>query len=120
MQDNQMVQNGAGRPRITWDQARLADIALRWKVTRLELFGSVLRDDFRPDSDVDVLVTFAPEARVSLFDLVRLEDELVALFKRDVDVIERPSIEGSPNYIRRREILRNPVTVYDTRSSASA
>jgi len=120
MQDNRMVQDGAQRPRITWDDARLTDIALRWKVTRLELFGSVLRDDFRPDSDVDVLVTFAPEARISLFDLVHLKDELVALFERDVDVIERRSIEGSPNYIRRREILRDPVTVYDTRFNVSA
>lgn len=108
------------RPRIAWDQLRLADIARRWKVTRLELFGSVLRDDFRTDSDVDVLVTFAPDARISLFDLVDLQDDLKALFGRKVDVIERPSIEQSPNYLRRREILRSPLTVYDARSDVPA
>ncbi len=84
----------------------------RWKVTEFSLFGSVLRDDFRPDSDVDVLVTFAPGSRVSLFDLVRMEDELKSLFGRDVDLVERAAIEKSENYIRRKSILSNTQVVY--------
>lgn len=115
-----MVHDGAQRPRITWDDARLIDIAQLWKVTRLELFGSVLRDDFRADSDVDVLVTFAPDARVTPLSIVRFEDELAALFGRRVDITTRPSVEKSPNYIRRREILRSPLTIYDTRSGVLA
>lgn len=120
MQEQHQPPNTTPRPRITWDQARLAAIAERWKVTRLELFGSVLRDDFRPDSDVDVLVTFAPDARIGLLGLVELQDELATLFGRQVDVIERTSMERSPNYLRRREILRGPLTVYDTRSHVPA
>jgi len=84
----------------------------RWKVTEFSLFGSVLRDDFRPDSDVDVLVTFAPDSRVSLFDLVHMEDELKNLFGRDVDLVERAAIEKSENYIRRKSILSNTQVVY--------
>ena len=120
MQEQHPPPGVAPHPRIAWDRARLVDIAERWKVTRLELFGSVLRDDFRPDSDVDVLVTFAPDAHVTLFSIVDFADELVGLFGRPVDVVERSSVEESPNYIRRREILRNPLTIYDTRSSLPA
>ena len=61
MQEPNQPPSVAPYPRITRDQARLVETAERWKVARLELFGSVLRDDFRPDSDVDVLVTFAPD-----------------------------------------------------------
>jgi predicted nucleotidyltransferase len=84
----------------------------RWKVVEFSLFGSILRDDFRPDSDVDVLVTFAPGSRVGLFDLVRMEDELKNLFGRDVDLVERAAIEKSENYIRRKSILSNTQVVY--------
>jgi predicted nucleotidyltransferase len=84
----------------------------RWKVVEFSLFGSILRDDFRPDSDVDVLVTFAPDSRVSLFDLVHMEDELKNLFGRDVDLVERAAIEKSENYIRRKSILSNTQVVY--------
>jgi predicted nucleotidyltransferase len=84
----------------------------RWQVTQLSLFGSVLRADFRPDSDVDVLVTFAPQARHSIFDLMRMEGELAELFGRKVDLVDRGVLEQSPNYIRRRHILDSAETVY--------
>jgi predicted nucleotidyltransferase len=87
------------------DQEQLAAFCRRWRITELSLFGSVLRDDFRPDSDVDVLVTFAPDAPWTLFDLVRVEDELAAMLGRKVDLVERPAVEKSRNYIRRRAIL---------------
>jgi predicted nucleotidyltransferase len=67
----------------------------KWHVTELGLFGSVLRDDFGPDSDVDVFVTFAPEARPSLFDLAAMQDELSALFGRAVDLGTKRSLRPS-------------------------
>jgi predicted nucleotidyltransferase len=91
---------------------KIGEFCRRWKVVEFSLFGSILRDDFRPDSDVDVLVTFAPEAAVSLFDLVDMQDELKAIFKRDVDLIEKQAIIESPNYIRRKSILANTRIVY--------
>ena len=100
--------------KIPVSRQKIADFCRRWKVTEFSLFGSVLREDFRPDSDVDVLVTFAPGSRVSLFDLVRMEDELKSIFGRDVDLVERAAIEKSENYIRRKSILSNAQVVYAT------
>lgn len=72
--------------RIQIDRERVADFCRRHQVRRLALFGSVLRDDFRPDSDVDVLVDFAPEARAGLFEMARVESELEELIGRKVDL----------------------------------
>lgn len=91
---------------------KIAAFCQRWKVVEFSLFGSVLRDDFRPDSDVDVLVTFTPGSRVSLFDLIHMEDELKKIFGRDVDLVERTAIEKSENYIRRKGILSNTQVIY--------
>src|SRR5688500_9960124 len=77
----------------------------RWNVTELALFGSSLRADSRPDSDVDLLVTFAPGVRPKLSDLVRMEDELRQIFGRPVDLVDRRSVEQSENYIRRKHVL---------------
>ena len=89
--------------------------AKRWRIGELALFGSVLRQDFGPDSDVDVLVTFEQDAHVDLFDLVRMEEELRGIFGRAVDVVTIKSVESSRNYIRRREILQSAETVYVSR-----
>lgn len=78
----------------------------RWKITEFALFGSVLRDDFRPDSDIDVLVTFAPDANLSA-DREKMREELEAIFGRKVDVIYRRVIEQDRNYIIRRSILKS-------------
>ena len=67
----------------------IAEFCQKWKIVELSFFGSVLRDDFRPDSDVDVLVTFAPDGRYSLFDLVHMEEELEKMLRRKVDLVER-------------------------------
>ena len=99
-------------PRIDVTQEQIAAFCRKWLVVKFELFGSVLRDDFRPDSDVDVLVTFAPDAQWSLFDLVHMQDELEQLFGRHVDLVERPAIEKSLNYIRRRNILSSAERIY--------
>jgi uncharacterized protein len=73
-----------------------------------------LREDFRPDSDVDVLVRFNPEARHTLFDLARMQEELQQILGRNVDLVSRRGIEMSRNYIRRRAILNSAQVVYGT------
>lgn len=97
---------------IALPKKKIQAFCKRWKVTEFALFGSILRTDFRPDSDVDVLVSFAPMARWTLFDLVKMEEELEEIFGRAVDLVERQAIERSPNYIRRKSILKNPEVIY--------
>jgi predicted nucleotidyltransferase len=84
----------------------------RWNITELALFGSVLRPDFKPGSDIDVLVSFSESARYSLFDLIHMEEELKKIFGRAVDLVDRRAIERSRNYIRRQEILSSAERVY--------
>ncbi|MGH7797376.1 MAG: nucleotidyltransferase family protein [Candidatus Binatia bacterium] len=91
---------------------RIAEFCRKWKIVELSFFGSVLRDDFQPDSDVDVLVSFAPEGRYSLFDLVHMEEELEKMLGRKVDLVERRAIEQSENYIRRKHILNSAQAIY--------
>ena len=102
-------------PRITVPQEAIEAFCRKWEITELELFGSVLRDDFRPDSDVDVLVSFAAHAHWSLLDHTRMEGELAALLGRSVDLITRRSVERSPNWIRRRAILGSARSIYASR-----
>ena len=86
-------------------KAKLAEFCRRWNISELALFGSALREDVRPDSDVDVLVSFSPQAQVTLFDMAQMQDELKDIFKRDVDLISRRGLERSRNYLRRKQIL---------------
>jgi predicted nucleotidyltransferase len=92
----------------------IADFCRRWQVTELALFGSALRGDFRPDSDVDLLVSFAPDARWGLFALIQMQDELETILGREVDLVSRRAVEQSENYIRRRSILGDLEVVYAT------
>jgi len=96
---------------IDYDKEKLRDFCRKWKITEFSLFGSVVRDDFGPESDVDVMVTFSPDAGRSLFDMVHMEDELVEIFGRDVDLMTRRSVERSRNLPRRESILTNAVSV---------
>ena len=84
----------------------------RWRVMEMALFGSVLRDDFGPHSDIDVLVKFAPGPTPGLLGVVRMERELSELFGRRVDVATREAVENSRNPIRRRAILDSVRIVY--------
>lgn len=90
----------------------LEEFCRRWRIHELCLFGSALREDFRPDSDVDFLVRFAPDAEWSLFDQARMESELEKLLGRKVDLVSRAAVEQSPNWIRRREILQTARRLY--------
>jgi predicted nucleotidyltransferase len=99
-------------PRIAIDRHSLSALCQRWKIERMELFGSVLRDDFGPESDIDVLVTFAEDANWSLFAFVRCKEELEALFGRRVDLLTRPAVERSHNPYRRNAILSSAEAIY--------
>jgi uncharacterized protein len=95
---------------IEIDKAKLRDFCQRWKITEFALFGSVVRpEEFGPESDVDVLVRFAPDARWGLFEFVRAQDELAEIFGRPVDLVEREAVEGSDNPFRKRSILNSVV-----------
>ena len=98
--------------RIDIPSDRIATYCERWQIVELALFGSVLRDDFGAESDVDALVRFDPSARHTLLDLAKMQDELSALLGRQADLIERIAVERSPNYIRRKAILNSAETVY--------
>jgi predicted nucleotidyltransferase len=98
--------------KITIPRDKLADFCRRWKIMEFALFGSVLRDDFRPDSDIDVLVTFAPDARWGLFALYDMEQELKSLFGREVDLLTRRGVEMSRNPIRRKAILQSAQVIH--------
>jgi predicted nucleotidyltransferase len=95
---------------IQIDKDKLRDFCRRWKITEFALFGSVTRpEEFREDSDVDVLVRFAPDARRSFESWLDMRDELMAMFGRDVDVLERAGLEHMRNYLRRDAILDTAV-----------
>jgi predicted nucleotidyltransferase len=93
-------------------QEKIASFCQRWSITELALFGSVLRNDFGPDSDVDVLATFAPDSRRTLLDEAKMEIELEQILGRKVDLVSRSAIEHSRNWLRRDEILSTAETIY--------
>ena len=99
-------------PQVSIRKDQLTAFCKRWQVTELALFGSVLRDDFGPESDVDVLVEFEDGARHTLLDIAQMENELSRMLGREVDLIERTAVEQSRNYIRRKAILDSAETIY--------
>ena len=96
-------------PHLPVDRLRLADLCGRWKVAELSFFGSVLREDFRPDSDVDVLVSFQPSGDWTLLDLMSMRREMADLLGRDVDLVEEAALR---NPYRRAAILKSKHVVY--------
>jgi predicted nucleotidyltransferase len=96
------------KPRIQIPLERLSDICRRYHVTELSLFGSVLRDDFGPDSDVDMLVVFDPAAGIGLFELVAMQEELSALFGRAVDLLSKRGLHP----VIRDDVLASSEVIY--------
>jgi len=94
---------------IEIDEEAIAAFCRKWKVRELSLFGSVIRDDFRPDSDVDVLVSFEENSGIGLWEMSDMLDELEAMFGRKVDLVEK---EGLRNPYRKKAILESRETVY--------
>ena len=103
------------RPHLNIHQDQIADFCRRWKVSEFALYGSFLRDDFGPNSDVDVLVTFAPDAQWGLFALYWMEQELKSILGREVDLVSRRGIEASRNYLRRKAILSSARVIHVAR-----
>lgn len=97
------------RKKFRIPRKKIAEFCKRWSITEFSVFGSVLRDDFRPDSDVDVMVSIDPKAHIGLFELIDMQLELEKMFKRPVDLVEK---EGLRNPYRRSEILSTAKVVY--------
>ena len=91
------------------DQTRIAAFCRKWKIREFSLFGSVLREDFRPESDIDVLVSLEPDAPWSLWEWVDMKEELSGLFGREVDLLEK---DGLRNPFRRYAILTSKQVIY--------
>ncbi|OIN89250.1 MAG: DNA polymerase subunit beta [Anaerolineae bacterium CG03_land_8_20_14_0_80_58_20] len=97
------------RRKFSIPRKRITEFCKRWSINEFALFGSVLREDFRPDSDIDVLVSIDPKAHIGLLEIVQMQIELEKMFKRPVDLVEK---EGLRNPYRRRNILRTAQVVY--------
>ncbi|MDX2239988.1 MAG: nucleotidyltransferase family protein [Leptolyngbyaceae cyanobacterium bins.302] len=87
----------------------------RWQITEIALFGSILRSDFHPDSDIDVLVTFAPHAQRGLSETLQMKDELQGILGRKVDFLVKKAIERGENWLRRKNILESAQVIYAAR-----
>ena len=93
----------------------IAALCRRWKVRELALFGSAARGEAGPASDVDLLVTFAPDAEWGLLDHVRMQRELASLLGREVDLVSRRALERGENPLRSRAILASAEPLYVAR-----
>ena len=100
---------------ISFEREKITKFCTWWKIAELALFSSVLRDDFRPDSDVDVLVAFTPDAEWSLLDHIEMEEDLSVILGRKVDLVSRRAIERSENWLRRKGILETAESYYVSR-----
>ena len=101
--------------RLNLKTTEIKQICQQWQITELALFGSVLREDFRSDSDIDVLVSFAENAKITFFDLDAIENQLSQLFNRPVDLVTKKAIQKSHNWIRRQNILSDSQVIYEQR-----
>ena len=99
-------------PVLTDRVEAIASFCERWKIVELAMFGSALREDFHPDSDLDFLATFSPDADWSLFDLVEMEGQLQSLMGREVDLISKAALSRSKNWIRKGEISRTARVIF--------
>ena len=93
-------------------QEQLEQFCWRWKIGRLAVFGSAAEGTLRPDSDIDLLVTFVPDADWTMFDHYAMEDELTRMFGRDVDLVSIRALEENPNPAYRREIEATARQIY--------
>ena len=97
------------KPNIEIPRKEIAEFCRRWCIEELSIFGSALGDDFKPESDIDVLVVFDDSAEWSLFDYMHAEEELKQLFGRKVDLVEKKAIR---NPFRRHHILNHCEVIY--------
>lgn len=97
------------QPKIDFPRDKIDAFCRKWKVKELALFGSVFREDFRPDSDIDVLVSFEPDGGITFDNRVEMQDELAEIFGRDVDLVEKDAVR---NPFRHHNVLTTREIVY--------
>lgn len=95
--------------RFSIPRKKIAIFCKRWNISEFAIFGSAIRKDFGPKSDVDVMVVFEPDAPIGLFEMAHMQVELETLFGRSVDLVEKA---GLRNPYRRQEILKTAKVVY--------
>ncbi|RFP59876.1 MAG: DNA polymerase subunit beta [Limnothrix sp. CACIAM 69d] len=100
--------------RLAITEEKLIEVCRQWNIAELALFGSVLREDFRENSDIDLLISFAPDAPQGLLTLVRIKHQLEDLLDRPVDLVIKEAIQEGSNWIRRQEILSTAVIIYES------
>ena len=103
------------RARLGISDGELEEFCQRWRIAELSLFGSALRNDFRPDSDIDLLVQYAPDVRRRLVDHTRMEEQLSELLGRKIDLCGKLGVEHSRNWIIRNNILDSAEPIYEFR-----
>lgn len=101
--------------RLGLSMSEIATFCQRWQILELTLFGSILREDFRNDSDIDLLLHFSPQAKQGLLTLAKIKHELEAYSGRKIDIALKESVENSENWIRRNEILKTARVIYEQR-----
>lgn len=94
---------------------KIKAFCIRWQIREFAIFGSVLREDFNTNSDIDVIVQFNSNAHPTFTTLEDMEAELATIFNREVDLVTRDGIENSRNYLRRQEILNSARVIYEQR-----
>ena len=99
--------------RISIPKEEVVAFCERWNIVELAFFGSVLRDDFGPDSDIDVLVNLRPGTSHRISSILHMEKELGDILGREVDLVFRPDVERSRNYLRREAVLESAEVFYE-------
>ncbi|AFY36695.1 DNA polymerase beta domain protein region [[Leptolyngbya] sp. PCC 7376] len=98
--------------RLQLTPEQLYEFCHRWQVAELSLFGSILRNDFNDESDIDFLVLFQSESNYGLFERFDMKEELAELIQRPVDLISKKGIENSRNWLRKKNILESAEVIY--------
>lgn len=99
---------------LTIPRKLIAEFCRVNQISRLAIFGSALREDFGPNSDVDILVSFESSARHTLFDMYDMKTELEEIFGRKVDLVSQRGVENSRNWLRRKIILESAESIYES------
>jgi len=99
---------------IDFNAETIAPFCRYWKIKEFSVFGSYLRDDFTPQSDIDILIDLPPNHGMGLFELVQMKEELERMLGRIVDLLTKKAILKSKNSIRRDEILKSHKVIYES------
>ncbi|MGK7942900.1 MAG: nucleotidyltransferase family protein [Microcystaceae cyanobacterium] len=110
-----LVYNAQIEKRLGISLTQLTDFCQQWEIQEMALFGSILRDDFHKDSDIDFLISFKPSVPQGLLTLSKIKSQLETLLDYKVDIAIKDSISNSDNWIRRQEILKTAQTIYEQR-----